>query len=41
LALLIVRFADAEPMTDPKEYAELFAATKVLVVDDERYMRKV
>jgi CheY-like chemotaxis protein len=28
-------------MTDTKELAALFAATKVLVVDDEHYMRKV
>jgi two-component system chemotaxis response regulator CheY len=28
-------------MTDSKELAALFAATKVLVVDDEHYMRKV
>ena len=28
-------------MTDSKELAERFAATKVLVVDDEHYMRKV
>jgi two-component system chemotaxis response regulator CheY len=28
-------------MTDQKDLAELFAATKVLVVDDEHYMRKV
>ena len=28
-------------MTDPKELAALFSATKVLVVDDEHYMRKV
>src|SRR5471032_527022 len=37
----IVRFADAGPMTDSKDLAALFAATKVLVVDDEHYMRKV
>jgi two-component system, chemotaxis family, chemotaxis protein CheY len=34
-------FADAGPMTDPKELVERFATTKVLVVDDEHYMRKV
>ena len=28
-------------MTDHKDLAELFAVTKVLVVDDEHYMRKV
>jgi two-component system chemotaxis response regulator CheY len=28
-------------MTDTKDLATLFAATKVLVVDDEHYMRKV
>jgi two-component system chemotaxis response regulator CheY len=28
-------------MTETKDLAELFAATKVLVVDDEHYMRKV
>ena len=28
-------------MTDSRDLAEIFAATKVLVVDDEHYMRKV
>jgi two-component system chemotaxis response regulator CheY len=37
----IARFADVGLMTGSRDLTALFATTKVLVVDDEHYMRKV